>query len=39
MNKTEKLICVLLGAVLAWYVFVQMPSESQKAADAAKARR
>ena len=37
MNKTEKLICLVLGAVLAWYIFVEMPRESQKAADAAKA--
>ena len=32
MNKTEKLICIVLGAVLAWYLFVQSPKE-------AKARR
>ena len=24
MNKTEKLICVLLGAVLAWYIWSEM---------------
>ena len=24
MNKTEKLICLLLGAVLAWYVWTEM---------------
>ena len=37
MNKTEKIVSLLLGAVLAWYVFVEMPRESQRAADAAKA--
>ena len=38
MNKTEKLICLLLGAVLAWYIFVRLPKQSQAAADAAKAQ-
>ena len=38
MNKTEKIICILLGAVLAWYIFVEMPRQSQAAADAAKAQ-
>ena len=33
MNKTEKIICILLGAVLAWYLF----SESGKAKERAKA--
>ena len=37
MNKTEKIICILLGAVLAWYLFIEMPKQSQAAADAAKA--
>ena len=32
MNKTEKLICLVLGAVLAWYIF----SEMGKAKEAAK---
>ena len=32
MNKTEKLICMVLGAVLAWYIF----SEMGKAKEAAK---
>ena len=36
MNKTEKLICLVLGVVLAWYIFVEMPRQSQVAADAAK---
>ena len=35
MNKTEKLICVLLGGVLAWYIFVQMPKQSKAQAVAA----
>ena len=38
MNKTEKLICLVLGAVLAWYICVEMPKQSQAAADAAKAQ-
>ena len=38
MNKTEKIICILLGAVLAWYLFIEMPKQSQAAADAAKAQ-
>ena len=38
MNKTEKLISLVLGAVLAWYIFVEMPKQSQAAADAAKAQ-
>ena len=33
MNKTEKLICIVLGAVLAWYIF----NETGKAKEAAKA--
>ena len=33
MNKTEKLICLVLGAVLAWYVW----SEIGKAKETAKA--
>ena len=32
MNKTEKLICLLLGAVLAWYVY----SETGKSRERAK---
>ena len=35
MNKTEKLICVLLGGVLAWYIFVQMPKQAKTQAGAA----
>ena len=37
MNKTEKIICILLGVVLAWYLFIEMPKRTQAAADAAKA--
>ena len=37
MNKTEKIISLLLGVVLAWYIFVEMPRETQKTADRAKA--
>ena len=33
MNKTEKLICLVLGAVLAWYIF----TEAGRAKEAAKA--
>ncbi len=34
MNKTEKIICILLGAVLAWYIFNETgkAKERQKAA-------
>ena len=32
MNKTEKIICIILGAVLAWYLF----SENAKAKERAK---
>ena len=33
MNKTEKIISLLLGAALAWYLFVELPKEN-KARDA-----
>ena len=33
MNKTEKIICIILGAVLAWYLF----SENAKSKERAKA--
>ena len=29
MNKTEKLICLVLGAVLAWYIFSEMGKAKQ----------
>ena len=38
MNKTEKLICLLLGGVLAWYLFVQSPKEAKARAEYAKAQ-
>ncbi len=33
MNKTEKIICILLGGVLAWYLFTQKPAQRQSAAE------
>ena len=33
MNKTEKIISLLLGAALAWYLFVELP-KSNKAREA-----
>ena len=33
MNKMEKIICLVLGGVFAWYVFFEMPRQ-QKAAKA-----
>ena len=30
MNKTEKLICLLLGAVLAWYVWTEMGRSKER---------
>jgi YidC/Oxa1 family membrane protein insertase len=38
MNKTEKLICLVLGGVLAWYLFVQQPKEAKARAEYAKAQ-
>ena len=38
MNKTEKLICLILGGVLAWYLFVQQPKEAKARAEYAKAQ-
>ena len=37
MNKTEKLICLVLGAVLVWYLFVQSPKEAKAREEAAQA--
>ena len=37
MNKTEKLICIVLGGVLAWYLFVQQPKEAKARTEYAKA--
>ena len=36
MNKTEKLICLVLGGVLAWYLFVQSPRSAAERAAAAQ---
>ena len=38
MNKTEKLICLVLGAVLAWYVFSEMGKSKEAAREAAAAQ-
>ena len=38
MNKTEKMICLILGGVLAWYLFVQQPKEAKARAEYAKAQ-
>lgn len=39
MNKTEKIICLLLGAVLAWYIFTEIPKQKKAAAAAEQTRR
>ncbi len=36
MNKTEKLICLLLGAVLAWYIWAEMGRAKERAKYAAE---
>ena len=33
MNKTEKLICLILGAVLAWYILNEMGNARKAALD------
>jgi len=38
MNKTEKLICLILGGVLAWYLFVVQPRDAKARAEYAKAQ-
>ena len=38
MNKTEKLICLVLGAVLAWYIFSEMGKSKEAAKQAASAQ-
>ena len=38
MNKTEKLICLVLGAVLAWYIFSEMGKSKEAAKQAALAQ-
>ena len=35
MNKMEKLICIVLGGVLAWYVFTQAPKKPEGEAASA----
>jgi len=37
MNKTEKIICILLGGVLAWYLFLEMPKQQKAQREAAVA--
>ncbi len=37
MNKTEKIICLLLGGVLAWYLFLEMPKQQKVQREAAVA--
>ena len=36
MNKVEKIICLALGAVLAWYIWAEMGKSKERAAEAAK---
>ena len=36
MNKTEKIICLLLGAVLAWYIFTETGRSKERAKLAAE---
>ena len=36
MNKTEKIICLLLGAVLAWYIWAEMGRAKERAKYAAE---
>ena len=36
MNKTEKIICLLLGAVLAWYIWAEMGRAKERAKAAAE---
>ena len=36
MNKIEKIICLALGAVLAWYIWAEMGKAKERAAEAAK---
>ena len=38
MNKTEKLTCLVLGAVLAWYIFSEMGKSKEAAKQAALAQ-
>ena len=36
MNKIEKIICLVLGAVLAWYIWAEMGKAKERAAQVAK---
>ena len=36
MNKTEKIICLLLGAVLAWFIWAEMGRAKERARYAAE---
>ena len=38
MNKTEKIICLVLGAVLIWYLFVETPRQTKARQEAAAAQ-
>ena len=38
MNKTEKIICLILGGVLAWYLFVVQPRDAKARAEYEKAQ-
>jgi len=38
MNKTEKIICLVLGAVLVWYLFVESPRQAKARQEAAAAQ-
>ena len=38
MNKTEKIICLVLGAVLVWYLFVETPRQTKARQEAAAAQ-
>ncbi|MBR2838442.1 MAG: YidC/Oxa1 family insertase periplasmic-domain containing protein, partial [Kiritimatiellae bacterium] len=38
MNNTEKIICLVLGAVLAWYLFVETPRQAKARQEAVQAQ-
>lgn len=38
MNKTEKIICAILGAILAWYIWGEMGKAKVRAAEAAQSQ-
>ena len=38
MNTTEKIICLVLGAVLVWYLFVETPRQAKARQEAAQAQ-